>query len=114
MRFCFIVVIALLCLAAGGFSVAETALHTGDVASPKSLFVTIHGAVRAPQQIPWTSDLTLLTALKRAGGIGGFASTRVKVTRNGQNTWYNFKKLRKDPDWDPKLLPGDDVEVPEY
>lgn len=93
-------------------------IFTGPVAvinvQPQSRFVTIGGAVRAPQALPWSPDMTLSNALKRVGGIGDFGSDKkIRVTRDGKTQVFNLRLAGKDPNQNPKLLPGDEVEVPE-
>lgn len=75
--------------------------------------VTVSGGVRAPQAIVWTNDLNLSQAIARAGGRNEFAGWKVKVVRGGEAKVYNFKNKDKDPSQNPRLLPGDEVEVPE-
>src|SRR4051812_26126603 len=49
---------------------------------PSSRFVTVGGAVRNPNIVPWTPELTLSMAIKRAAGFGDFAAKKkVKVSR---------------------------------
>ncbi len=80
----------------------------------QSRFVTVGGAVRAPQAVPWSADLTLSTAIKRAGGPSDFANMKkVRLTREGKTLVFNLKIADRDPNQNPKLLPGDEVEVPE-
>jgi polysaccharide export outer membrane protein len=80
--------------------------------TPQSRFITVGGGVRAPQTIAWTPDLNLSTAIKRAGGQSDFGNIKkIKVIRDGKTTRYNLKKRDKDPTQNPKLLPGDEVEV---
>jgi protein involved in polysaccharide export with SLBB domain len=75
-----------------------------------SRLVTVGGAVRSPQAIQWTKDLTLSNALIRAGGDNGFPNyARVKLTRDGKVSFFNLKRADKDPAQNPKLLPGDEV-----
>jgi polysaccharide export outer membrane protein len=73
--------------------------------------VTVGGAVRAPGRQPWTADLTLMSALSAAGGPSDFASDKVNVIRNGAATQYRVKQLKKNPSADPKLMPGDQVDL---
>lgn len=81
---------------------------------PASRLVTVGGAVRSPQAVPWTNDLTLSNALIRAGGGSGFEDLKkVKLTREGKVSYYNLKRADKDPAQNPRLLPGDEVIVPE-
>jgi polysaccharide export outer membrane protein len=74
-------------------------------------YVTIGGTVRAPQRTQWSADLTLSSALMVAGGGGDFSSKKVHLIRGGQVTVYNGDKLRREPSQDPKLLPGDSIEL---
>lgn len=80
----------------------------------QSRFVTVGGGVRAPQAVPWSADLTLSSAIKRAGGIGDFGNkSKIRVIRDGKTGIFNLNKSSQDPNQNPKLLPGDEVEVPE-
>ncbi len=75
--------------------------------------VSVTGQVRNPQRITWSSDLTLLQAVDLAGGPGDFGGKKVQLLRNGQViNVYEIKRLRRDPAADPKLLPGDRVDLP--
>jgi len=77
----------------------------------QSRFVTIGGEVRAPGVVPWTPDLTVSSALKRVGGLGEWGKdTKIKITREGKSWMVNLRKKDKDPNQNPKLLPGDEVE----
>jgi len=73
--------------------------------------VTVGGAVRGPGRQPWSADLTLLSALSAAGGPNDFASDKVNIIRNGTMIQYRVKQLKKNPANDPKLLPGDQVDL---
>lgn len=77
--------------------------------------VAVTGGVRSPQRLPWTPNLTLRTAVNLCGGIGDFGNGKgVRHIREGKlNGVYDLKKLAKDLSLDPKLLPGDQVDVPE-
>ncbi len=74
-------------------------------------FVVIGGTVRAPQRLQWSADLTLISAIAVAGGPGDFSSDKINLIRGGQITLYSFKKLQKDPSQDPRLLPGDQIDL---
>ena len=78
-------------------------------------FISLSGGVRQPGRQPWTSDLTLLSAIGSAGDLNDFASGKgIRVIREGKVFGtYNFKELSKDPSKDIKLLPGDQVIVPQ-
>ncbi|MHA3772758.1 polysaccharide biosynthesis/export family protein [Verrucomicrobiota bacterium sgz303538] len=80
----------------------------------QSRFVTVGGGVRQPQTVWWSADLTLSSAIKRAGGISDFGNkSKIRVIRDGKSGVFNLNKSDQDPNQNPKLLPGDEVEVPE-
>ncbi|HEV7403743.1 MAG TPA: polysaccharide biosynthesis/export family protein [Chthoniobacteraceae bacterium] len=79
---------------------------------PQSRFVTVGGAVRAPQAVPWNVDMTLSNAITRAGDFSDFANKKkIKVTREGKVSYYNITRSERDPTQNPKLLPADEVTV---
>jgi len=81
---------------------------------PQTRFVNVGGAVRAPNRVPFTEDLTLLTAINAAGGFNDFADQkRVRLLRGSDAKIYDVRQFRRDPSLDPKLQPGDKVEVPQ-
>lgn len=84
------------------------------VMQPMSRFVNVGGSVRQPTRVPFTEDMTLLTAINAAGGFNDFADQkRVRLLRGTQVTVFDVRKFRKDPSLDVKLQPGDKVEVPQ-
>lgn len=78
-------------------------------------FVSISGGVKGPGKQQWTSDMTLGSAIGGAGGLGEFSNGKgIRIIRDSKVFGaYNFKDITKDPSRDPKLLPGDQVIVPE-
>ena len=72
--------------------------------------VTIRGDVRAPGRIPWTPELTLRAAQSASGGPSGYGED-LTITRAGKVTHYTGKRIRSDPKMDPKLEPGDLIDV---
>jgi protein involved in polysaccharide export with SLBB domain len=84
------------------------------VMQPMSRFVNVGGAVRQPTRVPFTEDMTLLTAINAAGGFNDFADQkRVRLLRGNEVTVFDVRRFRKDPSLDVKLQPGDKVEVPQ-
>ena len=77
--------------------------------------VSMNGGVRQPGRQLWTADMTLGSALGNAGGISDFGKEKgIRVIRDAKVLGtYNFKDIKKDPANDVKLLPGDQVTVPE-
>ena len=81
---------------------------------PTSRFVNVGGAVRLPARVPFTEDMTLLTAINAAGGFNDFADQkRVRLLRGNEAKVYDVRQFRRDPSRDVKLRPGDRVEVPQ-
>jgi polysaccharide export outer membrane protein len=75
-------------------------------------FVSVGGEVRMPQRIPYTPDLTVLTAISAAGGFTEYASqSRVRLVRGGKVVKVDIRKVRKDPSTDISVEPGDSIEV---
>ncbi len=74
-------------------------------------FVVIGGAVRSPGKQLWSSDMTLVTAIAAAQGPADFADDKVKIVRGGKTEVFSRKAIKKDPSTDPKVLPGDFIEV---
>lgn len=76
-------------------------------------FVTVGGAVKGSGRIPYTPDMTLMTAISAAGGFNDFAGNRIRLRRSGKEYTYDVKDIRKNPSKDPALQPGDQVTVDE-
>ena len=84
------------------------------VMAPTARFVNVGGAVRTPSRVPFTEDMTLLTAINAAGGFNDYADQRkVRVLRGQSVKIYDVRESRRDPSRDIKLQPGDRVEVPQ-
>jgi protein involved in polysaccharide export with SLBB domain len=73
-------------------------------------YVTV-GGTRQPGRVPWSADLTVLSAIMAQAGPTDFSGDKIHLIRGGKVTVYSYKKLRRDPSQDPKLLPGDSVEL---
>lgn len=77
-------------------------------------FVNVEGAVRAPQRVPYTPDLTLMGVIAACGGFNEFANQKeITLSRDGRTMKFNARELRRNPALDPKLQPGDKVSVPQ-
>jgi protein involved in polysaccharide export with SLBB domain len=76
--------------------------------------VNVGGSVRNPTRVPFTEDLTLLTAINAAGGFNDFADQkRVRLLRGNEVKLYDVRQFRRDPSRDVRLQPGDRIEVPQ-
>jgi len=77
-------------------------------------FVNVSGDVRQPRRVEYTSDLTVMGAISAAGGFTDYADQRkVRLMRGGQARIIDIKAVRSNPSLDVKLLPGDQIEVPQ-
>jgi len=77
-------------------------------------FVNVGGSVRSPGRIPYTSDLTLMSVINAAGGFNDFADAKhVRLVHESKAQVLDTRKFRKDPALDPKVYPGDQIEVPQ-
>lgn len=84
------------------------------VMQPASRFVNVGGAVRNPGRVPFTEDMTLLTAINAAGGFNDFADQKhVRLLRGSEVKLFNAKQIRSDPAKDVAVQPGDKIEVPQ-
>lgn len=76
-------------------------------------FITVGGAVRNPGRVVFTSDLTLLSAVSAAGGFNDFANRKkVRLMRQGKGVVFDCVEIMKDPQKDPAIIPGDQIDVP--
>lgn len=84
------------------------------IMQPAARFVNVGGAVRQPSRVPFTEDMTLLTAINAAGGFNDFADQkRVRLLRGSKVDVFDVRQFRKNPSKDISLQPGDRVEVPQ-
>lgn len=75
-------------------------------------FVNVGGEVKLPQRVQYTGDLTVLSAINAAGGFTEYASqSRVRLLRGDKVINVDIRKVRKHPDLDISLEPGDTIEV---
>ena len=70
--------------------------------------------MKAPQRVAYTPDMTVMSAINAAGDFTDYADQKkVHLTRDGKVTYVNCKRARADPSEDPKVLPGDQIQVGE-
>ena len=76
-------------------------------------YVNVSGHVRSPNRIAYTADMTLSTAITAASGFDDYADKKkVELLRDGKVTRYNTEDIRRGRTEDPKVLPGDKINVP--
>jgi polysaccharide export outer membrane protein len=77
-------------------------------------FVNVTGEVKGSGRILYTADLTVMSAIAGASGFNDFADRKhVKLTRNGKVEVLDTRKFAIDPSLDVKVLPGDQIFVPQ-
>lgn len=90
-------------------------IYTGvDVSvSVTERYVYVGGEVQRPGRIIWTPDLTVAKAIQSAGGFSLYAKeTAVTLVRENAAYTIDVKLAQKNPGQDPRLLPGDSLQVP--
>lgn len=76
-------------------------------------FVYVGGEVTRPGRIVWTPDLTLTKAVQAAGGFSLYAKeTRINLVRDRIAYPIDAHLAQKSPMEDPRLMPGDSIQVP--
>ncbi len=86
---------------------------TNDSASTAQM-VYVVGGIKGNGTVPYTSSMTVLKAISAAGGFSPFAKpSKTKLIRNGVTTEINLKDISSDPSRDIKLLPEDQIIVPD-
>ncbi|GAB5561158.1 MAG: hypothetical protein SynsKO_28050 [Synoicihabitans sp.] len=75
-------------------------------------FVYVGGEVQRPGRIEWTPDLTMTKAIQAAGGFTLYAKeSAVSVVRDQNAYTLDARLAQRSPAEDPKLLPGDSLQV---
>ena len=76
-------------------------------------YVYVGGEVQRPGRIVWTPDLTVSKAIQSAGGFSLYAKENaVSLVRDQAAYVVDVKVAQKDPAHDPRLIPGDSLQVP--
>jgi polysaccharide export outer membrane protein len=76
-------------------------------------YVYVGGEVVRPGRIIWTPDLTVAKAIQAAGGFTLYAKEgRVSLVRANTAYSINVPLAQKNPAEDPRLVPGDAIQVP--
>lgn len=94
--------------------IARKIYNTVDVSvAVTERFVYVGGEVVRPGRIVWTPDLTAGKAIQAAGGFTLYAKeTRVGLVRDQKTYDLDVKLAQRNPAQDPRLLPGDSLQVP--
>jgi len=76
--------------------------------------INVTGEVKASGRIPYSSDMTVMSAIAAASGFSDFADKKhVKLVRAGKMKVYDTTKFISKPELDEKVLPGDQIYVPQ-
>ena len=82
--------------------------------APSARFVNVSGAVKNPSRVPYTPDMTVMSAINAASDFNDYAKQNgVRLVRGNSVRIIDCKKARKDPSLDVKVEPGDSIQVPE-
>jgi polysaccharide export outer membrane protein len=93
--------------------IAKKIYTTVDVSvSVTERYIYVGGEVQRPGRIVWTPDLTVAKAIQSAGGFTLYAKeTAVSLVREKNAYPVDVKLAQKNPAHDPKLMPGDSLQV---
>ncbi len=87
--------------------------HVDVSVSVTERYVYVGGEVMRPGRIVWTPDLTVAKAIQAAGGFSLYArENRVSLVRDQQTYPVDVKLAQRSPTQDPRLVPGDSIQVP--
>ncbi len=76
--------------------------------------VTVGGEVNNKGRVPYTADMTVMSAIGAAGDFTIYANqAKVRLIRGNSVHEVNCKKIRSNPSLDEKVLPGDNIQVPQ-
>ena len=94
--------------------IAKKIYTTVDVSvSVTERFVYVGGEVAKPGRIVWTPDLTVTKAVQSAGGFSLYAKEgKVTLVRDQHAYELNARLAQQNPAQDPRLMPGDSLQVP--
>lgn len=94
--------------------IAKRIYTTVDVSvSVTERYIYVGGEVQRPGRIIWTPDLTVAKAIQSAGGFTLYAKeTAVSLVRENNAYPIDVKLAQRNPGQDPRLVPGDSLQVP--
>jgi len=76
-------------------------------------YVYVGGEVVRPGRVIWTPDLTVAKAIQAAGGFTLYAREgRVSLVRDRNAYTISVPLAQRNPNEDPRLIPGDAIQVP--
>ena len=82
--------------------------------APSTRLVTVGGEVNNKGRIPYTPDMTIMSAIGAAGDFSIYARRdKVQLTHDGKVTTVNCNRIRTHPEDDVKIFPGDMIQVPQ-
>jgi protein involved in polysaccharide export with SLBB domain len=80
---------------------------------PEERYVNVGGDVRAPSNVVWRPDSTVMSTINACGGFDDYANRRVvRIIRGKQVLQVDCVKAASDPGADPPVYPGDQLYVP--
>ncbi len=94
--------------------IAKKFYRTLEVAvSVTERYIYVGGEVQRPGRVVWSPDLTVAKAIQSAGGFTVYAKeTAVGLIRERNAYPIDVKLAQRNPAEDPRLMPGDSLQVP--
>jgi protein involved in polysaccharide export with SLBB domain len=90
-------------------------IYTNPVVTviPEERYINVGGDVRAPSNILWRPDSTLMSSINACGGFTEYAKRQaVRILRGKQVIEVDCVKAAQSPGSDPPVYPGDQIYVP--
>ena len=76
--------------------------------------ITVGGEVNSKGRVTYSPDMTLMSAIGAAGDFSIYADQKhVHLNRGDTVKIYDCKRIRAHPGEDVKVLPGDNIQVPQ-
>lgn len=76
-------------------------------------FFYVRGYVNGQNRLQYQENLTLLSAIAAAGDFATFANkSRIELNRDGKKYYLDAELARKDPSYDFRIYPRDEIFVP--
>jgi protein involved in polysaccharide export with SLBB domain len=80
---------------------------------PEERFIDVGGDVRAPSNVAWRPDSTMMTTINTCGGFTEYANrSHVRIIRGQKVIIVDCVKAIQTPGADPPVYPGDQIYVP--
>ncbi len=91
---------------------AQASVSPADESAPLKTLNVFVGA-QAVQYIPWTPDITIWEIIQNTGTTYiGATPKSFRLTRNGERSTFDLRKIKREEVPHPTFQPGDTIEIP--